>query len=340
MTDPTPETVDGRLLAVRREELQLAIADVADRLLLSRAQVRALESGEVRAFYNQAFYNQAQRRYAELLGIVAGSTLPEAGQDQPAAEPLMTGEAARQAPVADAALSDVAPMPPAEDLEPTPPVAGAQSGARSTGPRSAGSLTTLLVLGVLVAGIYSITHMEQLRATVNRFLAGSPAPSQTPAPAAESGSAGSGQDPDPVPTPPDPTPPMAESGPPAPVSPSGSAPSAAVPGAPAPADARTATADTPPGPPRSTAAYQIEAQGLCWVFARDANGKETEITLRQGERTSFPDGLTFLAIGDINAIRLRIDGVERDLASLSKDGRVVRLRQAELERLRSGSTLR
>ncbi|NCU95226.1 MAG: hypothetical protein EBV48_05045, partial [Betaproteobacteria bacterium] len=55
----------------------MAIEDVANRLLLSPRQVRALEDGLVSAFYNQSFFNQAQTRYLELLGLsVADTPLP------------------------------------------------------------------------------------------------------------------------------------------------------------------------------------------------------------------------------------------------------------------------
>lgn len=324
MTDPTPETVDGRLLAVRREEMQLAIADVADRLLLSRFQVRSLESGDVKAFYNRAFYDQAIKRYRELLSIPAGQMpATTAARTPEAAAPLMptspegTDVTAEEADTpAETELVDRAGTAPMKD------------------PRNrSGALPTLLVLTLLASGVYAITHLEQLRGSVERWLASAPEPDRATAgqgagPSTAEETAGLPPD-----TPSAPTETVRHS------EAAGSAP-AAEEMADTSVDTRPASAAAAPTSRQSGGGYQIEAQGLCWVFARDANGKETEVTLRPGERTAFRDPLTFLAIGDINAIRLRIDGVERDLSSLSKDGRVVRLRQADLETLRSSATLR
>lgn len=323
MTDPTPETVDGRLLAVRREEMQLAIADVADRLLLSRLQVRSLESGEVKAFYNRAFYDQAIKRYRELLGIPAGQTTSTTAPPPEAVTPLIP-----TLPEQTGVNTAEADTPAEEDVVERPGPAPTQD------PRDrSGVLPTLLVLTLLASGVYAITHLEQLSDTVDRWLASTPRPEPL-----ASGQVAGPSTPGETAEPPqdnssDPTATVTHS------EAAGSAPATEETLA-ASADTRPASAAAPSASRRPGGGYQIEAQGLCWVFARDANGKETEVTLRQGERTSFPDALTFLAIGDINAISLRIDGVERDLSSLSKDGRVVRLRQVDLENLRSGATLR
>jgi transcriptional regulator with XRE-family HTH domain len=61
-------TVDhGALLAEKRTALGLSIDDVADRLLLSRSQVRGLESNSVAAFYSQRFFERANATYAAFL---------------------------------------------------------------------------------------------------------------------------------------------------------------------------------------------------------------------------------------------------------------------------------
>jgi len=52
-----------------RESLGLGVNTVAEALLLSVAQVRDLESGSARAFYNEGFYQRAKSKYVALLSI-------------------------------------------------------------------------------------------------------------------------------------------------------------------------------------------------------------------------------------------------------------------------------
>jgi hypothetical protein len=61
----------GARLAHARSERKLTIAMVADSLLLSTRQVRALEQAESGAFYNSAFFLAALRKYARLAGVEA-----------------------------------------------------------------------------------------------------------------------------------------------------------------------------------------------------------------------------------------------------------------------------
>jgi len=57
----------GTVLAETRTALGLSIDDVADRLLLSRKQVRGLESNSAAAFYNQGFFERARDKYSAFL---------------------------------------------------------------------------------------------------------------------------------------------------------------------------------------------------------------------------------------------------------------------------------
>jgi restriction endonuclease Mrr len=50
-----------------RESLGLTETEVADALLFSVAQVRGVESGSPRPFYNEGFYNRARAKYITLL---------------------------------------------------------------------------------------------------------------------------------------------------------------------------------------------------------------------------------------------------------------------------------
>ncbi|MFZ4498363.1 MAG: helix-turn-helix domain-containing protein [Burkholderiales bacterium] len=92
--------------------------------------------------------------------------------------------------------------------------------------------------------------------------------------------------------------------------------------------------------PQATApepAFLFEAQRLCWVFARQTSGQETKVTLKAGQRLALPEDLRYLAVGDLSAIRILVDGEPRDLGAFSSDGRVARLGPAELRSLRTGS---
>ena len=93
MTDSSAPSPNPSILTSRRERLNLAIPDVANRLLLSQLQVRGLEAGDVKAFYNEAFYNQALQRYRVLLDIPEALADPVAPSTSPVAEPEITRSA-------------------------------------------------------------------------------------------------------------------------------------------------------------------------------------------------------------------------------------------------------
>jgi hypothetical protein len=59
----------GARLDATREQLKLTHADVANRLLLSTAQVHGLERADATAFHNPAFFAAALRKYATLMAI-------------------------------------------------------------------------------------------------------------------------------------------------------------------------------------------------------------------------------------------------------------------------------
>ena len=54
-------------MKAHRESLGLTETEVADLLLFSIAQVRGIESGSTRPFYNEGFYNRARAKYIMLL---------------------------------------------------------------------------------------------------------------------------------------------------------------------------------------------------------------------------------------------------------------------------------
>jgi len=59
----------GEQLAHARAHAALNVGTIADRLLLSRSQVRALEVADTSVFYNVKFQAAALRKYADLLGV-------------------------------------------------------------------------------------------------------------------------------------------------------------------------------------------------------------------------------------------------------------------------------
>lgn len=330
----------------RRELLQIAIADVANRLLLSQTQVRALEAGDASAFYNQGFYAQALKRYRTLLGLpeqAEASSLPQpAVSDTPSSSLQVTEDS----PTAPAATTWSAPAPQTASGDQAPP-ADDRSTA-STGDIPAPSrkprvlLPTLSLVLLLVAGIYAITHGGAIETALRDLLAmiSPPKPAAValieaapdPADAAETGP-GQGPEspasapaiqPDATPSAPDARGPArpADSAvsPPAPINPTSSIP-------------------VVPEPPTRATGFELRASGFCWVFARDADGKETEVTLRPGQSVSLPGNLAYLAIGDVDAVALRFNGSERDISKLSGDSRVARLRLADLDALRRASAV-
>lgn len=59
----------GQCLANARATAGVGIDDLAAGLMLSPAQLRALENGDTRPFYNLTFFGQALGRYASHLGL-------------------------------------------------------------------------------------------------------------------------------------------------------------------------------------------------------------------------------------------------------------------------------
>ncbi len=291
----------------------MTLAQVAGSLLLSQRHVEALEADDPSAFYNHTFYEQARRRYAVLLGLAA-----------PPDEPLDT-------PIA--ADLEAPPVPPI-----TPrPAATSSSSTRRTSPVTGARIgSVLLALLLLASTAFLIWQRDGLIEMLERVL-GSDVQDPAGVPSAE---------PEPQPSPPEAMPSAMESA--APLQP------ALAPTGPTRTPPAGAVAESPPQQPNSVvapeeipnigvgeqvgdAAYLFEAQRLCWVFARETNGKETKVTLKAGQRLALPGRLAYLAVGDLSAVRVWVDSSERDLATFSANGRVARLGPAELRVLRNGA---
>lgn len=59
----------GQSFSIARESLNLSRQDVADKLLLSKAQIEGLEVGKQNCFYGAQFYAQCADKYAAFLGL-------------------------------------------------------------------------------------------------------------------------------------------------------------------------------------------------------------------------------------------------------------------------------
>lgn len=308
-------------LTARREALQMAIADVASRLLLSAAQVRALETGDASAFYNAAFHARALQRYRTLLG------LPE---PQPSGDAVARDDVARPGSnnTVDGTTRTDAGSARAEAASDLLRQDTTKVDHSSTGPVT---LPTTLVLLALVAAIVGLTQSESLQQGLQNW-ASVVTSSNQGANITDPLATASEASPEPLDS--------ATEGPAEGDTSNRDQPLPSGPGATSAATATTATIATAADRDATTVSgpYEIEARGLCWVFARDAGGKETETVLRDAQRLSLPDTLVYLALGDLTAVTVSVGGNPLNVAQFSRDGHVVRLRQAELSGLRTRAT--
>lgn len=72
----------GQTFGIARESLNLSQQEVADKLLLSKAQIEGLEVGKQNCFYGAQFYAQCADKYAAFLGLA----------EQPSAQLLLTND--------------------------------------------------------------------------------------------------------------------------------------------------------------------------------------------------------------------------------------------------------
>lgn len=92
----------GQRLQAARAERGLTIEEASAKILLSPSQIRGLEHGDAKAFYNLHFYNQGLRKYAALLDLpdaVPVATAPPAPESPlPAAESASIATASARGP--------------------------------------------------------------------------------------------------------------------------------------------------------------------------------------------------------------------------------------------------
>ena len=313
MTEPLQSHVpSGSALAERRASLQITTAQAASQLLLSQRHIDALEADDPSAFYNITFFEQARRRYAQLLGLI-----------EPSAQPT-------EAPPE----TEILPPPAASHSSSAPPAFERGRGERGKPRALLAGILLLLVLGVLA------WQGDALRGAISGwFAAPTPEVALPAAPALEPATQGaaepaSAQD-VPAETPSMDTPPAQDTPPQTGATQEATKPAKTV--ARSTAGPLTDGSANAPETAVGDTAYLFEAQRLCWIFARESSGKEVQLTLKAGQRLTLPSQLAYLAVGDLGAVRVWVDGSQRDLSSFSANGRVARLGPAELRALRSGS---
>ena len=98
----------GRQLAGARERLGLNVQSVATSLLLSPAQVKALEAVEPEAFYGADFYAKALKKYATLVGVesdlIERALVAPASTGDDSPPPFLRGRTAAQRASASTAV--------------------------------------------------------------------------------------------------------------------------------------------------------------------------------------------------------------------------------------------
>ncbi|MCC6991582.1 MAG: helix-turn-helix domain-containing protein, partial [Acidobacteria bacterium] len=100
----------GAVLIEARKKLGLAVTDVSARLLLSPAQVKALELVQPEAFYGAEFYAAALKKYAAFLGV--DSSAVDRARVEPASGPAGDQTPFRRGPVSvTTAAPAVTPRP-------------------------------------------------------------------------------------------------------------------------------------------------------------------------------------------------------------------------------------
>ena len=291
----------GSVLAERRMESQMTTAQVSRALLLSQRHIEALEADDPSAFYNASFYEQARRRYAELLGL---ELPPDAPSPSTSLLASATDRATASSPMRGSRIRTGPDIPPRK------------SNSRWIG-------VTWMAIGA--AGLVTWygfgpfgLPMANDEARSDRSLAAvadAPASAEPPASAEAPADAG----------------PRTDTSVPAQVV--TTPPASAAPDTGSIAIAATAATASTARTAEDSSGYLFEAHRPCWVFARTTDGDVTTLTLKAGQRLTLPKQLRYLAVGDITAVRLWAQGTERDLRRFSADGHIVRLGPTELQAL-------
>jgi len=286
----------GTVLGDTRTTKGLTIRDVADRLLLSTRQVRALESFDVKAFHNARFYATALKKYAGLLGIDA----------------LLVSRAVDDSGASFTAERD---QPIAKVLEPLPAVprvtAAAVLDVTVSEPPARGRWLAVVVVGMLLLGGAAAAYVMWPPSTsvdADQAVASQPTlPAVTPPPAAASSLT------------PEATAVKLGSAPDAP---------AGVPPTALGAAATSNDAVPPAAPGRSGAFGAVKVTTATWIYLRYATGDIVERNLREGEVVTFDAAPIYLALGTPD-VELTLGEHSIDTTPFIVNGQV-RMRAADL----------
>lgn len=273
----------GRQLAAARAERTLSVQDVSRRLLLSPAQVMALETVCPEAFYSAEFYVSALRKYVAFLALDPGS--------------------------ADRALMTPAPPQPAMPAPFQRGRPGVKLPTRITRSRPetrlivATALVVTVIGGLLVvSSVISESPRAPGRSPAPRPVTGPRVNPPSPAPRASSPRVASRRTPAP------PTP----SVPPAPALAPATLPSGAAPSRPAPI---AATAPT-------EIAGRVRVAKRTWVFVRHADNSTIERGLDPGEEFLLRARPIYLAVGVAAGADVEISGHPIDTTRFTTNGQL------------------
>lgn len=289
----------GELLSRERLNQQKDVLDVARRLMLSKLQLLAIETGEVASFHHEQRYIQGIKAYVFYLGLHSRAEVNEllTQIENGSAESLRTSPAAGVAQLHRFAATPVA-----------------KKSYASRGPRYLYMGLGLLVLGAIALAVTegwpfkdeteevaTISPVESATTTVSSpppveasVQAVTPTPTLTPAPA------------------------------PAPV--------------PAPAAAPvTSTASKPVAPPAQEAkgTMRIDFKAECWVSVQTVDGKRADRIYKSGESLSVPiANVSTLILGNAPAANVFLSGRQVDvLVKGLTQGNVTRIDQKGIQLL-------
>ena len=288
----------GEALKAAREGAHESIDTIADRLLISKRQVVALETGQVKAFYSPRFFVQLIRKYCAHLKIDCPDNLIAEGT-------LLAGEIT--APIAAAQM---APAPAPTVATPTPPAteiqADAAPEASATKPKKSTNASSMR-LGAMI-GLIALAGgawMMRQGTEPNKDVI-SPAAS-TATPAAENHTSPAAD-------------PAKLTEQPAATKESSTQPQ--------PTPAPKAQQDA------AKLAIQLETNRVCWIQLNYTDGRKVQKIYPAKTQLEFKQGeLTGIIVGDLNAASLVIDGKAIALSQYQKpDSNVARLlgKDAEL----------
>ena len=279
----------GNLLKEARELREESLSQVATRIALTPAQLRAIEAGDLQPFYSAKYYDQAASRYAEALGVALPD--PAVPEQLSLLREVETGKAAVAQPAPEAqptlinpvAPTPVAPPPATSPITANPVATAVSSGAASDAPAAQLiSPKTWLIAAALALIMVGVVKVGTNQAPQPQLSVASPTPPVTSSVAADAPAA----------------PALSET----------KAPSPTVQTAAAPTPATRQSAGN------ARLDSHLEAKASTWVQIVNADGSKNNLRLEPGERVEFNQGSTAaLAFGKPGQVSLSIAGKTVDV---------------------------